>query len=111
MREEILEYVKNYITGAGLQEYPDVFLLLLIDFVIEKYKSRRNYPSDFTESRIAEDLSKTKMTIMMATIDIYSKVGAEGHVTYNDNGINRTFENAYISLNLFSNVIPFCHFY
>ena len=107
MREEVLEYVKTYIESGGLKSYPDAFILLLIDFVVEKFKSRRNYPSDFTATRIETDMNEFEMTICLATVDMLSKVGAEGHTAYNEGGTNRTFENAFISLNLFADVVSF----
>ena len=40
-------------------------------------------------------------------MDIYNKAGAEGELTHNENGINRTFESAWISKQLLQEVTPF----
>lgn len=80
---------------------------MLIDFVIEKFKQHRNYPVSFTEDRIASDLRSHISTMAMAVVDLYSKEGAEGETSHNENGINRSYENAYISKSIFNDIVPF----
>ena len=43
----------------------------------------------------------------MAVVDLYLKVGAEGETVHNENGVNITYEDAYISSSVFKNVYPF----
>lgn len=80
---------------------------LLIDFVIEKYKQHRNYPSSFDEDRINADMKAHVSTMAMAVVDIFMKSGAEGEKSHSENGIVRTYENAYISSSVFNDVLPF----
>lgn len=80
---------------------------MVIDFAIEKFCQKRNYPSNYTEEKILADMKKHLSTIAMAVVDIYMKSGAEGEVMHDENGIRRTYENAYISDSLFADVLPF----
>lgn len=80
---------------------------LAVDFSIEKFKQVRNYPHSYTEEQIAADLSNHFATIAMAVVDLEAKVGGEGETGHTDSGTVRQYENAYISLSLFSDVIPY----
>lgn len=84
---------------------------MLIDFVIEKYKQRRNYPPSFKEEMIEEDLFNHKTTIAMAVIDMFSKLGAEGEKSHSENGVTRNYENAYISTSIFIDVLPYVNIF
>ena len=39
-------------------------------------------------------------------LDIYNKAGAEGQLAHSENGISRTFQSAWISEQLLSEVVP-----
>ena len=80
---------------------------LLIDFVIEKYKEHRSYPPSFTDEKIENDMRNHMSTMAMAVVDILVESGAEGETSHSENGINRTYENAYISESIFKNVFPY----
>lgn len=80
---------------------------MLIDFVIEKFSQHRNYPSTFSEEMVETDMRKHISTIAMAVVDVYAKSGAEGQTEHSENGVKRTFENAYVSLSCFNDVLPF----
>ena len=80
---------------------------LLIDFVIEKYKEHRSYPSSFTDEKIENDMRNHMSTMAMAVVDIFVKSGAEGETSHSENGINRIYENAYISESIFKDVFPY----
>lgn len=82
---------------------------MVIDFCIEKFCEKRNYPSTYTNEKKESDIRKHINTIAMAVVDIYMKSGAEGEVSHDENGIRRTYENAYISDSLFSDVLSFAH--
>lgn len=81
--------------------------MLLVDFVIEKYKQHRNFPNGFSEQKINKDMADHLATMAMAVVDLYMKSGAEGEVSHSENGISRAYENAYISSSIFSDVLPF----
>lgn len=80
---------------------------LLVDFVIEKYKDLRNYPSSFSNEKIEKDIEKHISTISMAVVDLKMKEGAEGETSHSENSTSRTYENAYISSSIFKDVLPY----
>lgn len=80
---------------------------MLIDFVIEKYKDKRHFPKSFAQSDIEKDIKEHISTIAMAVVDVFMKAGAEGQTTHSENGISRTYENAYISSSVFKDILPF----
>lgn len=41
-------------------------------------------------------------------LDMYNKIGAEGQLAHNENGISRTYESSWISRQLLSEVTPMC---
>lgn len=41
-------------------------------------------------------------------VEIYNRRGAEGESAHNENGINRTYENAGISKSLLDEITPYC---
>lgn len=106
IREELSAKVSEYINGID-ELKGKVPSMLLIDFVIEKYKQHRNFPSTFNAKKIEDDMTEHLSTMAMAVVDIFMKVGAEGEKNHSENGINRTYENAYISLSVFNDVLPF----
>ena len=80
---------------------------LLIDFVIEKYCQHRNFPNSFANEKIENDMRNHLSTMAMAVVDIFMKSGAEGETSHSENGINRAYENAYISNSVFNDVLPY----
>ena len=51
IREKVTEYFNDIPELKGQEPSK-----LLIDFVIEKYKQQRNFPSNFTENQIFKDI-------------------------------------------------------
>lgn len=109
-RASLLEKVTEYF--GTIEELEDVTApTMLIDFSIEKFKARRNYPSNFTDAKIVSDLNKNISVIAMAVVDLYMKTGANGETQHQEKNITRVYENAYISESIFSDVVPFVKFY
>lgn len=81
--------------------------MLLIDFVVEKYKQQRNYPKHFSENMIDDDMMNHLSTLAMAVVDLKVKEGAEGETSHGENSTSRSYENAYISLSIFNDVLPY----
>ena len=50
-----------------------------------------NYPPHFTEGEIASDLVQYYGNIHDLTLYDYNQTGAEGEITHNENGTNRTW--------------------
>lgn len=106
VREELISKATEYFKGieelSMLVPSP-----LLIDFVIEKYKQHRNFPSSFNDEKIEQDMMEHLSTMAMAAVDLQMKVGAEGEISHSDSGVSRTYENAYISSSVFKDVLPY----
>lgn len=100
--ERATEYCGAYEELKG-KEIPS----LLADFVIEKYRQQRNYPSSFNDEKIEKDMKDHLSTLAMAVVDLFLKMGNEGTTSYSESGIKTAYENAYISLSLFNDVLPF----
>lgn len=99
---KVQTYINSIDELAGQTPSP-----MLIDFVVEKFKQHRNYPLHFTDSIIEDDLYKHISTIAMAVVDMISKMGAEGEESHSENGVTRKYESAYISTNIFIDVLPY----
>lgn len=108
IKESIVESATEYfkVTGESFREY---FLLLLVDSLVDEYKSKRNYPGYFTEEQINADVTayfKRKCTYFSMKVipAVIGKMGAEGQISHSENGISRTWE----SESWFADVIPYC---
>lgn len=107
METEIIDVLEGYIEASG-EIVPDISVLsLLVGFVIEKYQERRNYPDSFTDAMIESDMKKRKSTLTMAAIELWTKSGAEGQVAHSENGMQRTWEKAYLSSSVFDGIIGY----
>lgn len=108
IKESIVENTLIYFETTG-ESISDEFLLLLVDSLVDEYKSKRNYPGYFTEEQIEADvaayLNRKKTYFATKVIPaMVGKIGAEGQVSHSENGISRTWEtDAW-----FSDVIPYC---
>lgn len=106
MKEELSRKATEYFNGIEELKWV-VPSDMLIEFALEKYKQHRNFPSNFTEDKIDEDIKSHLSTIAMAVVDLQMKVGAEGEKSHSENGVSRTYENAYISTSVFNDVLPY----
>lgn len=106
VREELAQIATDYFNSIP-ELQGEVPSMLLVDFVIEKYKQHRNYPNAFTEDKIGRDMADHLSTMAMAVVDLHMKVGAEGQTSHSENGISRSYENAYISMSIFNDVLPY----
>ena len=109
---EVTESIKNLAT----EYFDDVPELkgqippkLLVDFAIRKYKQARNFPKGYTEEQGGSDLEENKSIIAMAVVDLYLKTGAFGETSHSENSTTRSWENAYISSSIYSDVLPYVH--
>lgn len=108
IKDEILEGVSVYFKQTG-EKLDDDFVLLLIESLIDEYKSKRNYPAYFTDEQISVDVaayfSCKKTYFSMKVIPaMVGKIGAEGLSSLSDNGVSRVFT----ADDYFSDVIPYC---
>ena len=87
-----------------LEEEPSA---LAVSFAIEKFRQTKNYTHNHTESFILQDMNNNIATIAMAVVDLFLKVGAENETSHSDSGTIRTYENAFVSLSLYSDIVPY----
>lgn len=108
IKGSIVENALIYFETTG-ESISDEFLLLLVDSLVDEYKSKRNYPAYFTEEQIEADVAayfkRKKSYFAMKVIPaMVGKIGAEGLSSLSDNGISKVFETD----TYFSDVIPYC---
>ena len=80
---------------------------LAVDFALKKFKDRINFPHGFTQEQISMVMENNLAAIAMAVADLEAKVGGEGETGHTDSGTTRQYENAYISLSIFSDIISY----
>ena len=108
MEQELLELTKTYFKLMD-EDISDEFLLLLVQAIIDSYKSKRNYPSFYTDDMIDADVEqyfgRRKSDVAMSLIpELYGRIGAEGLSMLTDAGTTRI----YIKSVMLSDVTPIC---
>lgn len=108
IKEEIISKALTYFDTTG-EDIKESFLFLLVDSLLDEYKTKRNYPDYFTEEQIDEDVTKyfkCKLSYFSMKVipALVGKIGAEGQISHSENGISRTWE----SDAWFTDVIPYC---
>lgn len=104
-----MEILTEYIKTKALQywnetvsdeEKLEIFPTSVVDFVLEYAINCCNFPGHFTEENIVADLSKCRNQLAMACVDVYARAGAEGETSHSENGVSRTYKDAWISNSL-----------
>ena len=103
--EELTEAVsvkaKQYVEDTG--EKIDRFPASITDFVVEYVIANCHFPPHFKEKDKVAVLEARKNSLAMACVDVYAKAGAEGQTFHLENGVSRTYKDAWITPNLLSN--------
>lgn len=76
----------------------------LIKQATENVKTRRNYPSNYTEEMITEDLKQFEGVIVNLVVYDHSQAGEEFMASFGENGVSRTWKDRD---SLFVGVFPF----
>lgn len=76
----------------------------LIKQATEDVKARRNYPSNYTEEMITEDLKQFEGVIVNLVVYDHSQAGEEFMASFGENGVSRTWRDRD---SLFVGVFPF----
>ncbi len=87
------------VTDATLQAY----LTLASDAVLQ-----RAYPSVNDFSTLVVPARYETLQCQIAN-EIYQKRGAEGELSHNEDGVNRSYESAGVSEALLKRIVPFAH--
>ena len=59
---------------------------------VREVRSRRNYPEHFSDEQVAKDLEKHYSNIRELALYDFNQFGAEGQMSHNENGTNRTWK-------------------
>lgn len=100
----MLEKLKTILADELDEDTTDPLLQMYLDIAKQKILDRL-YPFDNTKLIIPTRYELKQMEIAQY---LYLKRGAEGQVTHNENGINRTYENADVPESLMRGIIPYC---
>ena len=76
----------------------------LIKQATEDVKNRSNYPDDYTEEMITEDLKQFEGVIVNLVVYDHSQAGEEFMASFGENGVSRTWKDRD---SLFVGVFPF----
>lgn len=76
----------------------------LIKQAAEDVRTIRNYPDNYTDEMITEDLKKFEGVIINLAVYDHSQAGEAFMASYNENGVNRTWRDRD---SLFVGVFPF----
>lgn len=82
----------------------DLLIEQLIKQATEDVKTRRNYPSNYTEEMITEDLKQFEGVIVNLVVYDHSQAGEEFMASFGENGVSRTWKDRD---SLFVGVFPF----
>ncbi len=85
------------------EETNDNLLLLFLEIAGQKILERL-YPFDSTKTEIPARYQSKQIEIALF---LYNKQGAEGETSHNENGIDRTYENADIPDSLMKGIVHF----
>ena len=81
-------------------------LLMVLLEQAEGIVLNRRYPFGVPEGSIVP--SAYEHIQLQIAVELFSKMGAEGQTSHNENGINRTYESADISPSLLKRIVPVC---
>ena len=96
-----LEQLKSLLGISGTDE--DALLLTLLSISAQKILDRA-YPYDTTVTEVPARYETKQVEI---AVYLYNKRGAEGQISHNENGINRTYESADVPESLMRGITPY----
>lgn len=91
-------------TTAGAESWSDDVLQSYLEIAGQKIIDRA-YPYDDTVLEVPRRYGYLQCEI---AVYLLNKRGAEGQIAHNENGVNRTYENADVPESMLRDVIPHC---
>lgn len=88
---------------------PDTATDELLSYLLEQARGivlNRRYPFGAPEG--AELSAFHEQIQLRIAVELYSKMGAEGQIAHNENGVYRTYEAADVSPSLLRQIVPMC---
>lgn len=103
--DEIVEYLG---TDKPKDEHEENALYISIRRAISSFKSKRRYPTSYTEDMIDDDMDRFHYCIFDLSLFFYFKMGAEYESLHIENTVHRTYtsENSIYQVH---QVFPFVH--
>lgn len=92
MQDELFEEIVQYLNEEDMEEQDENSLNVCIDRAIRLYKSKRNYPSSFSEDAIEKDMEEHHACIFDLALFFFFKMGAEYQTTHIENTIHRGYQ-------------------
>lgn len=99
MLERILNNLETYLGD----EYEVDLCTLLVNKCLENLKRARNYPENYTETMINDDLKNYEYKIFDLVLDAFNKRGVENEKSHSENGISVSFID---DEKLYSGILP-----
>jgi hypothetical protein len=100
--EELLSNLKLYLGITNTSE--DTLLSFLLNIAGQKILDKL-YPFDSTVLTVPERYQLKQIEIAQF---LYNKRGAEGEIAHNENGVNRTYEDADVPPSMLRGIVPYC---
>lgn len=79
-------------------------LLTFVD-ISEAIVLNKRYPFGCPDGTAVEP--RYEMLQLQIAVEIYNRQGAEGEQSHSENGISRSYENAYVSSSLLKRIVPY----
>ena len=102
--EELAETIYSELSSELTEEHDKILLLQKVRNAVDDVECSRNYQDHHTDEFRKKDLKRMKPIIKRLVLYDWNTIGAEGHSSYSDNGISRTFTSRD---DILSQVIPF----
>lgn len=79
-------------------------LLTFVD-ISEAIVLNKRYPFGCPDGTVVEP--RYEMLQLQIAVELYNRQGAEGEQSHSENGISRSYENAYVSSSLLKRIVPY----
>ncbi len=99
----VRDLAKEYWNETGDNQI-EAFPKSVVAFVIEYAIRRCHFPNNYSTEKIVEVMNQFQNSLAMASVDVYSKAGAEGEKSHSENGIARTYSDSYIDEKLLASL-------
>lgn len=91
VEQELLQDLKTYL-GNDFDEEQEPTLLFCVKRAIMSFKNKRNYPSDYKDDYISDDLKKNYMCLFDLALYECIMQGVEFQNSHSENGTSRSWQ-------------------
>lgn len=104
VEQELLQDLKDYL-GDDYEAAQESALLFCIKRAIRSFKSKRNYPDNYSENRILKDMEKYYSCIWDDLLYWFNMQGIEFQTNHSESGTSRSWKSE-DEIYVFHGVIP-----